>query len=67
MDYNDIITTTYPAIEDSSSRAAVLGLYDIFIPLLGLFIIALNLLVVISSGLLLQKRKFLLSFDYTFL
>lgn len=59
MDYHDDISTTLtPEINDSTStQSATLQLYDIFIPLLGLFIISLNLLVVISSGLLLKKRK----------
>lgn len=35
----------------------VLGLYDIFIPLLGVFIIVLNLGVVVSSGLILKKGE----------
>lgn len=53
--YDDIATIT---TEGPSSQSATLRLYDVFIPLLGFFIISLNLLVVISSGLLLQKRKF---------
>lgn len=58
MDYiDDIATTLDPDADNSSARSATLKLYDIFIPLLGLFIISLNLLVVISSGLLLKKRK----------
>lgn len=52
MDYDDIGTTLTPP-----STSTTLRLYDIFIPLLGVFIISLNLLVVISSGLLLGKRK----------
>lgn len=59
MDYLDDVTTTL--ISDSSStRTATLRLYDIFIPILGVLIISINLLVVISSGLLLKKRKILL-------
>lgn len=42
-----------PVVETSR----VLGLYDIFIPMLGVFIIVLNLAVVISSGLILKKGK----------
>lgn len=58
MDYHDdIFTTLTPEISDSSTSSSTLRLYDIFIPLLGFFIISLNLLVVISSGLLLKKRK----------
>lgn len=44
-------TTNRPA------GSATLRLYDIFIPLLGVFIIVLNLLVVVSSGLILKKGK----------
>jgi hypothetical protein len=62
MEYdNDVITTTRP----ESSNSVTLRLYDVFIPLLGLFIISLNLLVVISSGLLLKKRKFFQSFSFS--
>lgn len=57
-DFYEIITTVEPEI----SSSGVLKLYDIFVPLLGLFIISFNLLVVISSGLLLKKRKFLYLF-----
>lgn len=56
-----LTTTTYPEIQEAT-HSATLRLYDIFIPLLGLFIITLNLLVVISSGLLLKKRKFVQPF-----
>ena len=34
-----------------------LSLYDFFIPIVGVFVIILNLLVVISSGLLIEIRK----------
>lgn len=61
---DEIITTLAPEDDDPSARSATLRLYDIFIPLLGLFIISLNLLVVISSGLLLKKRKFRSAFGY---
>jgi hypothetical protein len=54
MDLDDISTTLAPTPPTTS---ATLRLYDVFIPLLGVFIISLNLLVVISSGLLLKKRK----------
>lgn len=62
MDFEEI-TIIYDEVtaittEGPSSQSATLRLYDVFIPLLGFFIISLNLLVVISSGLLLQKRKF---------
>lgn len=56
---DDIDSTTVSETEESSTHSATLRLYDIFIPLLGFFIISLNLLVVISSGLLLKRRKFL--------
>lgn len=62
MDFEEITIiydeATAITSEGPSSQSATLRLYDIFIPLLGFFIISLNLLVVISSGLLLQKRKF---------
>lgn len=48
----DVATTTV-----RPAGSATLRLYDIFIPLLGVFIILLNLLVVISSGLILKKGK----------
>lgn len=38
-------------------NSRVLGLYDIFIPLLGVFIIVLNLAVVVSSGLILKRGE----------
>ena len=57
MDYNDDIFTTLTPEINVSTESATLRLYDIFIPILGIFIISLNLLVVISSGLLLKKRK----------
>lgn len=41
----------------SVAQSRVLGLYDILIPLLGAFIIVLNLAVVVSSGLILKKGK----------
>lgn len=41
-----------------TEQSRVLGLYDIFIPLLGVFIIVLNSAVVISSGLILKKGKY---------
>lgn len=41
-----------------TEQSRVLGLYDIFIPMLGVFIIVLNLAVVISSGLILKKGKY---------
>lgn len=47
-------TTTLKSVYEASR---VLGLYDIFIPLLGVFIIVLNLAVVVSSGLILKKGK----------
>ena len=52
-------TTTLPTTDSESivATSRVLGLYDIFIPLLGVFIIALNLAVVVSSGLILKKGK----------
>lgn len=56
MDYpDDVTSTTLPS--HSSGSSSTLRLYDIFIPLLGVLIITLNALVVLSSGLLLQKRK----------
>lgn len=47
-------TTTLKSVYEASR---VLGLYDIFIPLLGVFIIVLNFAVVVSSGLILKKGK----------
>lgn len=62
MDFEEITViydeATTITTQGPSSQSATLRLYDVFIPLLGFFIISLNLLVVISSGLLLQKRKF---------
>lgn len=68
MDYYDELLTT--TVTDSISGdmetttlgnvfvpSRVLGLYDIFIPLLGVFIIVLNLAVVVSSGLILKKGE----------
>lgn len=51
----DLLTTT---LEPVIQGARVLRLYDIFIPLLGAFIIVLNLAVVVSSGLILKRGKF---------
>lgn len=45
---------------DSTAASSVeiqLKLYDVLIPLFGSFIITLNLLVVISSGLILKKGE----------
>jgi hypothetical protein len=42
---------------NSPTDSSALIIYDIFIPLLGIFIIFFNLLVVISSGLILKKGK----------
>lgn len=42
----------------ASSVAIQLKLYDVLIPLFGSFIITLNLLVVISSGLILKKGEY---------
>lgn len=48
------------------SVSTTLRLYDIFIPLLGVFIIVLNLAVVISSGLILKRgESFLITPQYT--
>lgn len=54
MDGDGMETTTLKSLYEASR---VLGLYDIFIPLLGVFIIVLNLAVVVSSGLILKKGK----------
>lgn len=54
MDGDGMETTTLKSVYEASR---VLGLYDIFIPLLGVFIIVLNLAVVVSSGLILKKGK----------
>lgn len=54
MDADGMETTTLKSVYEASR---VLGLYDIFIPLLGVFIIVLNLAVVVSSGLILKKGK----------
>lgn len=46
---------------DSTAASSVeiqLKLYDVLIPLFGSFIITLNLLVVISSGLILKKGEY---------
>lgn len=59
---DDFTTMQFP-VDERSTVSATLRLYDIFIPLLGVFIISLNLLVVISSGLLLKKRKFFFWFN----
>jgi hypothetical protein len=59
MDYDEFSTLSPP-----TTTSTTLRLYDIFIPLLGVFIISLNLLVVISSGLLLGKRKIAKLFIY---
>lgn len=50
-------TTTLSSSRPVVEQSRVLGLYDIFIPLLGVFIIVLNLAVVVSSGLILKKGK----------
>jgi hypothetical protein len=52
----DINSTLDASLPPAS--VAQLRLYDIFIPLLGVFIISLNLLIVISSGLVLRKGEF---------
>lgn len=54
MDGDGMETTTLKSVYEASR---VLGLYDIFIPLLGVFIIVLNFAVVVSSGLILKKGK----------
>lgn len=67
MDYNFETTTLEPSlIEAASAETATLRLYDIFIPLLGIFIILLNSIVVNASGLLIEKRKsaFVISFAF---
>lgn len=43
--------------ETTSVQAFDLSLYNFYIPLLGVFVIFLNLLVVVSSGLLIEIRK----------
>lgn len=67
MDYDELMTTSTTTdlpmadvettTELAQTTARVLGLYDIFIPLLGAFIIVFNLAVVVSSGLILKKGK----------
>lgn len=71
MDYYDTLITTlsdddlssmdaYPSTAPPTAAvqsARVLRLYDIFIPMLGVFIILLNLMVVVSSGLILKRGK----------
>jgi hypothetical protein len=49
---NSTLTSSLPP-----SSVAQLRLYDIFIPLLGVFIITFNLMIVISSGLVLKTGK----------
>lgn len=66
IDDIDNWTTTFSSLIDEHGvdaptrppNSAALTLYDIFIPMLGIFIIVFNLLVVISSGLILKKGKF---------
>lgn len=55
MDY-DYETTAPSALVTASNNALVL--YDVTIVFLGISIILLNLLVVVSSGLLLEKREY---------
>ena len=58
MDYNFETTTLEQSlIQAASAETTTLRLYDIFIPLLGIFIILLNSIVVNASGLLIEKRK----------
>ena len=58
MDYHFETTTLEQSlIEAASAETTTLRLYDIFIPLLGIFIILLNSIVVNASGLLIEKRK----------
>ncbi|KAL7020009.1 hypothetical protein ACKWTF_011342 [Chironomus riparius] len=58
MDYNFETTTLEQSlIQAASAETATLRLYDIFIPLLGIFIILLNSIVVNASGLLIEKRQ----------
>lgn len=60
MDYtqDENGVTTITSITDAPENSSTtLQLYDIFIPLLGVFIITLNAFVVFSSGLLLKKRQ----------
>lgn len=47
---DEITLITTSSIETSQ-------LYNVLIPLIGIFVISLNLLVVISSGLILKTRK----------
>lgn len=68
--YNDqFIYEIEQAIDNSTSTVVTrtLRLYDIFIPLLGFFIITLNLIVVISSGLILKKGRLHPKSTYLFL
>jgi hypothetical protein len=51
-DINSTVAASLPP-----STVAQLRLYDIFIPLLGVFIITFNLMIVISSGLVLKTGK----------
>lgn len=50
----------------ASSVEIQLKLYDVLIPLFGSFIITLNLLVVISSGLILKKGEYHSCFVFLF-
>jgi len=55
-DINSTVSSSFPP-----STVAQLRLYDIFIPLLGVFIITFNLMIVISSGLVLKTGKQILT------
>lgn len=63
--YTDFLTTTLGYInatlinlEDApKTQKATLKLYDYLIPSIGALVIALNLAVVVSSGLILKKGK----------
>lgn len=50
-----MLTEIFEASPTRPPNSATLNLYSIFIPALGVLIISLNLLVVVSSGLILKK------------
>lgn len=50
-----MLTELYEVSPTRPQNSATLNLYSIFIPSLGVLIICSNLLVVVSSGLILKK------------
>lgn len=64
MDTNLTLIEEDLGFQDNTKARNARLLYDVMIPMLGLFTITINLAVVISSGLILKKRESFLWFIY---